>query len=47
MKSPISVETSVSGRRQFSLEKANNVSAPTPKRAHSRMVARTGSIPAR
>src|SRR5262245_9252166 len=39
--------TSPAGRCQFSLENANSVSAPTPWRTHSSMVARTALVPAR
>ena len=38
--------TSAAGRRQFSLENANSVSASTPRRAHSSMHMRTGASPA-
>ncbi len=37
--------TSIEGRFQFSLENANSVSAPTPRRAHSSMHMRTGRTP--
>src|SRR5688572_21153280 len=37
--------TSTAGRCQFSLEKANNVSAPILRRAHSSMHMRTGRTP--
>src|SRR5215207_4044879 len=44
--SPIRLDTSSRGRRQFSLENANSVSASIPRREHSLMHMRTGSRPA-
>src|SRR6187200_1659507 len=41
----IRLVTSIVGLRQFSLEKANSVSAPTPRRAHCSMHMRTGRTP--
>ena len=38
--------TSSAGRRQFSLEKANSVSASMPRREHSSMTRRTDFKPA-
>src|SRR5262245_45669888 len=46
-KSCIRRPTSPAGRCQFSLEKAKSVSAPTPHRTDSSMVARTALVPAR
>jgi hypothetical protein len=40
-------ETSALGRPQFSLEKANSVSASTFRREHSSITIRTGAMPAR
>ena len=39
--------TSAAGRAQFSLEKANSVSASMPRSLHSWMHRRTGARPAR
>jgi len=43
----MSFATSSAGRLQFSLEKANNVRASTPRRAQPSTVARTALTPAR
>ncbi len=47
MKSSISTLTSLGGRRQFSLLKANSVNTLTPQRTLSSTTARTLLAPAR
>src|SRR4029077_19039295 len=46
-KRSMSIEISSGGRRQFSLENANNVRNSTSRSMHARMIARTASTPRR